>query len=149
MFYDPSAKIEGSDFSPLPKADYSLKVEETNVGPNKAGTGQRVKVTFSVQDKPYTGRKIWHNFNIKHTNAQAENIGKAELKEFLDAVGVKKALATEGDFHNAVRGRSVMAELEVDGKFNRVAKFFPVFVDAKRAPAAKAPTEVDDDTVPF
>lgn len=82
---------------PVPAGWYNLMVDESSVEPTKDGatTGNAMaKLRFTILDGDYKGRKLFKNFNIKHQNPVAEEIGRKQLTAVGHAVGVPNATDT-------------------------------------------------------
>ena len=57
--------IDTSDnYDPIPEGTYECVVEKTEMLPTKKGDGSYLKLTFSVIDGQYDGRKFFTNFNL-------------------------------------------------------------------------------------
>jgi hypothetical protein len=129
------------DYAPIPPGSYTADVYALKYKQNKAGTGAYVEATLLLHDEPYTGRRLWHYFNIQHQSTQAQSIGKAQFKSFLDCFGVAE-LATPDDMAK-LEGKQVGVVVTTEdykGKAqNRVKLFSPI----------AASTPVDLDTIPF
>lgn len=84
MFFNAAEEKEVS-FAPIPKGVYKLTCVNVELGPNKSGTGDLLKVEFSVDGQGE--RKIFSNFNVKHSNKQAQDIGRGQLKDLCEKGG--------------------------------------------------------------
>lgn len=78
------------EFDLLPAGKYLAQVIDSEVVPTKAGTGQMLKLTFEIMDGEYANRRLWARLNIANENAQAQQIGLAQLSALCHAVGVTK-----------------------------------------------------------
>jgi hypothetical protein len=84
-----AAKVEPTAaLDPLPAGKYPAVITDSEMKPNKAGTGSYLQLTFEVLDGTYQGRKLWARMNLDNPNAQAVQIAKAELSAVCRAVGV-------------------------------------------------------------
>lgn len=54
----------------------------------KDGTGIYFKAEIDVVEGPYKGKKIWQNYNVVNSNADAVQIGKAQFASLCLAMGV-------------------------------------------------------------
>lgn len=88
--YDPH---EG--FEPLPNGDYVAMITEDEIKQTRAGTGQYLKLTWTVLDGQYTGRKLWSNHNIVNSNETAQQIARQEISAIAHAIGRPRASTTE------------------------------------------------------
>src|SRR5262245_52807200 len=86
--FDANQVEPSSDFEPIPAGKYLAVITESEMKPNKAGTGHYLQLTFQVIDGPYKGRNLWARLNLDNPNAQAVQIARAELSAICRAVGV-------------------------------------------------------------
>ena len=77
-----------TDFDPIPAGKYLAVITESEVKPNKAGTGSYLQFTFQVIDGEYKGRFLWARLNLDNPNDTAVKIARAELSAICRAVGV-------------------------------------------------------------
>src|SRR5262245_12903529 len=75
-------------FDPLPAGKYLAVIIDSEMKPTRAGTGEYLQLTFEVLDGPHKGRRVWSRLNLVNPNAQAVQIGQAELSAVCRAVGV-------------------------------------------------------------
>jgi hypothetical protein len=75
-------------FEPIPAGKYVAVVTDSEMKPNKAGTGQYLQLTFQIIDEPFKNRLLWARLNLNNPNATAVKIAKAELSAICRAVGV-------------------------------------------------------------
>ena len=78
------------EFDLLPAGKYLAQIIDSEVVPTKAGTGQILKLTFEVLEGDFANRRLWARLNITNENAQAQQIGLAQLSALCHAVGVTK-----------------------------------------------------------
>jgi hypothetical protein len=86
--FDANQVEPSSDFEPIPAGKYLAVITESEMKPNKAGTGHYLQLTFQVVDGPYKGRNLWARLNLDNPNATAVQIARAELSAICRAVGV-------------------------------------------------------------
>ena len=86
--FDANQVEPSSDFEPIPAGKYPAVITESEMKPNKAGTGHYLQLTFQVVQGPYKGRNLWARLNLDHPNATAVQIARAELSALCRAVGV-------------------------------------------------------------
>ena len=77
-----------TDFDPIPAGKYLAVITESEVKPNKAGTGSYLQFTFQVIDGEYKGRFLWARLNLDNPNDTAVKIARGELSAICRAVGV-------------------------------------------------------------
>lgn len=91
MRFDPN-EVSDQEFDLLPEGVYRVMVNATAVKSNRTSDGNHVSVEFDVIDDRYKGRKLWHNFNVNNPNEKAQQIGRAQMKRFLAAIGITSAI---------------------------------------------------------
>jgi hypothetical protein len=67
----------------LEPGEYSVSCVDAKRQLTKSGTGEYIKAQFKTE----AGFIIFHNFNIKNDNKQAQDIGLGQLKSFVNAAG--------------------------------------------------------------
>lgn len=118
-----------SGFDPIPPGDYILQVSETELKNTKDGTGQYIKVAFTVMGPKYEGRKIFTNFNIRNASPEAERIGVSQLKALVVAGGVAEPLMDTDQLMGATVSAHVTIDKSKDPQYddqNRVSHYKPV-----------------------
>lgn len=133
--FDPSA-VEpdaGRDRDLLPEGEFTLHVIESDVVANSKGTGLMLKLTFEVFDGPFEKRRVWENFNIQNTNAQAQQIAQKQLSALCHAIGLLTVLEDSQDLHyqpfRAKVGIEKARPKPDGGEFpprNKVTRFIPL-----------------------
>jgi hypothetical protein len=120
MFDFDLTNVEESDYSPLPEADYTVRLTAAELKDTKAGTGQFIKAEFEVIGENYKGRKIFHQFNVKNPNTTAVQIGLGQLKTMLKKAGsTKMKITSPMDLVNL----EMDVRVKIDGEYNRIASF--------------------------
>jgi hypothetical protein len=77
-----------NDFEPIPAGKYLAVITDSEMKPNKAGTGHYLQLAFQIIDGPYKNRFLWARLNLDNPNATAVQIARAELSAICRAVGV-------------------------------------------------------------
>lgn len=90
LSFDATQVQPQQEFDLLPAGKYLAQVIDSEVVPTKAGTGQILKLTFEIMDGEHANRRLWARLNIANENAQAQQIGLAQLSALCHAVGVTK-----------------------------------------------------------
>jgi len=73
---------------PIPAAWYNVAFDESDLAPTKDGTGTILKMSCRVLDGQFVGRKLYTNFNIRNSSAQAQEIAYKQLSALAHAVNV-------------------------------------------------------------
>ncbi len=77
--------------SNIPAGTYAAVVTGAETKTTSSGTGEYIKVEFSIASVGFVNRKIWTNFNIKNENEKAVAIGMSQLKSLALAIGFSEA----------------------------------------------------------
>lgn len=87
--YNPDVVVDDrpNTFDPMPPGVYTAQVIESELTPTKAGTGQRLNLTFEIIEGHFSRRRVWVGLNIINANAQTQDIAQRELKRICVAVG--------------------------------------------------------------
>lgn len=142
MRFDPS-EVDDVDFELLPEGTYRLAVVDGELKTTRAGTGKYVAIALQVVTGPHKDRRIFDNFNVENPNPKAAQIGRAEFKRFLAALGITTAVDLGPAFFARLSGKTVEAkvvqELGNDNvNRNKVDKYLGPQGQAK-APAGATP----------
>jgi len=124
----------------VPEGTYRVEVSETTKRDNSAGTGQWLRLDFTILEGPQSNEEFVDFFNLWHKNKEVERIAKEELSRLCRAVGIDGTLDDAEDLH----GLQLLVDLKIeqgkDGKTrNRVKKYKPL--PAASAPVAQAPVK--------
>ena len=87
------------NFQPIPAGLYKMMIESSEVVSNKAKTGEILKLTFSILEGKFTGKKLFENINISNPNAQCVEIGLKALAQIGKAVKIPRP-SDSAQLHN-------------------------------------------------
>ena len=73
---------------PVPEGSYKMAATVARRQNNKNADGWFWYFEFTIIGGEYEGRIIIHRFNIINKNATAEQIGRGQMKKFLEVIGV-------------------------------------------------------------
>jgi hypothetical protein len=141
--FDSSTVAPQQEFDLLPAGKYVAHVIDSEIVPTKAGTGDILKLTFEILEGEHANRKLWARLNIRNENAQAQQIGLAQLSALCHAIGLPKLTDTL-ELHEkptlvTVKVRKAKPG-DTYGDSNDVTGFSPVGAGAAQAkPAAQKP----------
>jgi len=76
------------EFSPVPEGIYTSVIVDSEMTPNKAGTGSYLKLKIEIIEGEEKGRSVFEILNLDHPNEKAVNIAKATLSSICRAVNV-------------------------------------------------------------
>lgn len=117
-----------NNYELLPAGWYTAQVTESELVPLNTGNGTSLKLTFTILQQGYNGRKVWARLNVRHTNPDTERIANQQLRELCESVGVM-ALQDTVELHNKPVQIRVKIREDKEGKYepqNDVAGFKPV-----------------------
>jgi hypothetical protein len=92
--FDPST-VPAQSFDVLPAGWYTASVTGCEVKATKSGTGEYIRLEYTVSGPTAAGRKVFANYNTKNENAKAEEIGRQQLAELCRATGVARLSDTD------------------------------------------------------
>jgi hypothetical protein len=79
----------------LPAGWYTASVSGAEVKQTKSGTGQYLRVEYTISGPSGAGRKVWSNYNVRNENPKAESIGREQLAELCRCVGLARVNDTD------------------------------------------------------
>jgi Protein of unknown function (DUF669) len=88
LSFDPDATDGTGGFTPIPPGRYLLEIQESDVRPTKAGTGEYLYLVLRVVTGPHEGRLIWDRLNFSNPNEQAQEIAQKALKRLVRLCGL-------------------------------------------------------------
>ena len=137
--------------TPIEPGTYVANAIEADVVPNSKGTGTMLKLTWSITDGPSTGRRVWQNINIQHTNPDAQRIGQAELKEITAALGLASITNTEPLLFKPLMISVASETSNQDGKTRTVVKKVAPYgaTPAKRPATGPNPAPASENAAGF
>ena len=75
-------------FDAIPAGKYQAVIVDSDMKPNKAGTGEYLQLEFEIIDGEYKKRKLWTRLNLNNPNADAVRMARADLSAICRAVNV-------------------------------------------------------------
>ena len=132
-----------ADFEPIPAGKYLAMITESEMKPNKSGTGGYLQLTFQILDGPYKNRFVWARLNLNNPNATAVKIAHGELSALCRAVGVL-APNDSLELHNlplviTVKCRKRQDTGEIQNEIKGYAKKDAATGQPQQAPSATPP----------
>jgi hypothetical protein len=96
--FDPS-QCEGSTFDLLPIGIYSAQIIDAEVTVPQSNDGQGVKLVWSIiTEGEHEKRQVWQHITFAHSNAQAQDIGRRQLKDLCEACGITTGISNPDPF---------------------------------------------------
>lgn len=71
-----------------PAGKYQAVIVDSEMKPNKAGTGEYLQLEFEIIEGEYKNRKLWTRLNINNPNPDAVRMARADLSAICHAVNV-------------------------------------------------------------
>lgn len=148
---DLSGVEEDQGFRRLEPGEYTVKCIEAKVDPVGDTSNRKLVATFEADEG-----NIRHNFNIHHSNNQAQEIGLRQLKTFLVSANHPNP-NKPGDVDSMVglrckvyvgMGKPWRDRNGVERQNAEVKRFMPINSSAE-ADSTKAPSSDPDDRIPF
>lgn len=96
--YDLNAEAQ-QDFAPIPSGEYLAQIVDSDLVPNKKGTGDLLELTYAICDGPMKGRKVWARLNLRNESEVAQDIGNRQFASVREATGVPSPRDTQ-ELHN-------------------------------------------------
>ncbi len=133
-----------TDFEAIPAGKYLAVITESEVRPNKSGTGSYLQFTFQIIEGEYKGRLLWARLNLDNPNSTAVKIARAELSAICRAVGVM-APSDSVELHDLPLVISVKCKKRTDTE--EIANEIKGY--AKKEAAAGKPVQATASTPPW
>ena len=84
-----ATEVEPSvEFEAIPAGKYQAVIVESEMKPNKAGTGEYLQLEFEIIEGEFKNRKLWTRLNLHNPNADAVRMARADLSAICHAVNV-------------------------------------------------------------
>jgi len=133
---------ESVDFSPIPEGWYTSTIASADLRSTKAGTGEYIAVRFDVTGPTHQGRVVFTNLNIRNPNPKAEEIGRQQLGQIMQAIGASTVTDTDQLIGGNVAIKVSIKRDEKWGDRNEVRGFKTIAGGQTPQPAAveKPPT---------
>ena len=75
-------------FEAIPAGKYQAVIVDSEMKPNRAGTGEYLQLEFEIIDGEYKNRKVWTRLNLNNPNPDAVRMARADLSAICHAVNV-------------------------------------------------------------
>ena len=94
----------------MPAGSYQAKVIDSEIKETKQKTGYVLYLYSQVIEGEHKGKVFCDNLNIKNSNVDAERIGLARLKKYVETFGISPKI----DDSEVLHGKTFMATLVED-----------------------------------
>lgn len=106
------------DYEELPNGTYLLEIEASDVVPTKSGSGTVLKTTIVViAPESHKGRKLFNQYNLENSNAQAQEIGQRQFASLCRAIGVDSVSDSEELHFRAFTAKIGLGKPSKDGQY--------------------------------
>ena len=102
------------EFEAIPAGKYQAVIVDSDMKPNKAGTGEYLQLEFEIIEGEYQNRKVWTRLNLNNPNPDAVRMARADLSAICHAVGVIQP-GDSVDLHNLPLTITVKCRKTPDG----------------------------------
>ena len=145
---DKAAESATTNFAPVPKGTYRVKVTKAELTKTKAGDGEMVKIRLDILGPTNAGRVIFDDILIVHPKEEAQSIGRTRMATLSRACALRNPKNTE-----LLVGKEVDAFIKVEtdaqyGDKNKVS-FYSTPANGALNGATGASAGFNDDDVPF
>ena len=134
-----------NNFEPLPEGWYTATIQAADLTDTKAGTGQYIKVKYSIVAPTHEGRIVFGNINIRNPNPKAEEIARQQLGEIMRAIGLARITDTDQLIGNTLMIKLAIRKSEEYGDSNDI-KGFKSTGAAPNIPVPAAPSQAAEPT---
>jgi hypothetical protein len=78
---------EGTGFQIIPKGNYLMLIEKTEINESEDKTALYFKAQVSIVDGPYERQKLFPRITLQHPNETAQRIGQSQFSQLCHAIG--------------------------------------------------------------
>lgn len=128
-------------FEAIPAGKYQAVIVDSDMKPNKAGTGEYLQLEFEIIEGEYRNRKVWTRLNLNNPNPDAVRMARADLSAICHAVGVIQP-GDSADLHNLPLTITVKCRKTPDGDIVNEIKGFAAKASAAGTAAGAATSAV-------
>jgi hypothetical protein len=134
--------MEGG-FNPIPKGTYQVLITESEIAPNKKGTGTNLTLKVVIQDGKYINRIVFDNLCVQHQNAVAQGIAQTKLAQICKALAIAE-LTDTSQLHDYLMSANVEVDFDEYGtnKQNNGEKVYRNSIKSYQAISGAVPGKV-------
>jgi hypothetical protein len=136
---------ESDSYALIPVGDYPMQCIGVELKTTNNG-GSRIAAKFEVTEGEFAGRKVFENFNIKHSNPQTVEIALKGIKQWVRACGGEGNERLTMGLLAGLEGKEFIGTLKVEkdktgqyGDQNRIKSYAPYAGPAPRRASAPVP----------
>jgi hypothetical protein len=86
--FDPTEVEVETSYEPIPDGVYPVNLTKVEMKPTRAGNGKRLVVSCKITDGDHRGRSLFTGLNVANPNPVAQEIGRKQLRQLLQAVNL-------------------------------------------------------------
>ena len=124
-------------FEAIPAGKYQAVIVDSDMKPNKAGTGEYLQLEFEIIEGEFKNRKVWTRLNLNNPNPDAVRMARADLSAICHAVNVIHP-GDSVELHNLPLTITVKCRKTPDGDIVNEIKGFAAKTSAAGTPAGAA-----------
>tara|TARA_R110000772_G_scaffold13110_4_gene39159 strand:+ start:521 stop:1000 length:480 start_codon:yes stop_codon:yes gene_type:complete len=137
-------------YEALPAGWYTATIAGCEMKQTKSGTGSYLAVRYDITGPTHQGRVIFSNLNITNANPKAEEIGRQQLRQLMEAIGLAKLADTDQLVNGNVKIKLKIEKSEEYGDKNQVSAFAkPEGGSSAPKPSAVAPAAKSSSAPPW
>lgn len=144
---DEAAQNANTDYAPVPKGTYRVKISSADVSKTKAGNGEMLKVRLDIVGPAHAGRVIFDDILIVHPSEAAQRIGRERLATLARATGLTNPANTDPMIGKEVDAFIKIEKDEQYGDRNKVSFYSAPSTGGLTSAGASA--GFDDADIPF
>jgi len=99
------------DYEHVPAGRYNVEITDSDMLDNSKGTGEYLKLEFTILDGDFAGRKLWTQLNLTNPSTRAVEIAEREFSAICHATGKLKV-------QDSVQLHNIPLEINVKVKNN-------------------------------
>lgn len=141
--------VKPLSFDPVPEGNYLAEVIDSELVPTSAGTGIILKVTHSILEGEFEGRKVFTQFNIQNPSERAQQIGRGMLSALCKACGFSGIVSDSSQVHGLPH--IIKVKIETSPGYadkNKIVGFKPTAGIAAKVATPAAPVMHQEEEMP-
>ncbi len=149
--FDANAPENQSSNSLVPAGTYRMVAVSSELKDTKKRDGKYFNFEFQILDGEFQNRRVFHKFNIKNSNEQAEQIGKGQLSQFCRAVNVPNPNDSSDLHMKQFEAKVIIKKAEENSEYsdqNAITAFKPCAPLGSQAKQFATPTQSPAPTTP-
>jgi UDP-N-acetylmuramyl pentapeptide synthase len=134
--------VKENTFETIKPGKYLVFAQEAKVEDNFNKTGKKLSVKFRIMGGEFDKRFVYTNFNIHNQSAEAQLIGRQQLKNFMSSIGAGDILNDVSELTN----KSCLANIKNETKDD---KTYPRIIYFEKLDPQQLVATTGEDVIPF